>query len=302
MATPWPIVPVTGIEVYKNDVRVIRKGDARPGVDWVRSEVKTFSRASRQRLAFIAANTDIVFTSMLTLTYPREFPSDGRTVKRNLNQLLTELRKRVPGVAYLWFLEFQRRGAPHVHLLIRGLRVHKATQRWVSDAWYRICATGDERHLRAGTRLERIRKPMGARNYAVKYAFKMKQKVVPPGYRNVGRFWGCSKGVKPQPKQTVQCTNDDLVGALEAGGWRWLHGDVIAWSVLYGAGECLTKWLNRCILDPRASSNRQPNITNDLTGGKQDGETIGNAVRRVWPHDQTRVRNGNPSVAGRLRG
>ena len=254
MTTPWPLPAIEGIEVYRNDVVVVRKAGWSNGVECTRSQVKTFSRASRRKLAFVASNTSIDFTSMITLTYPREFPNDGKDVKRNLNAFLVALRRKVNSLEYLWFLEFQKRGAPHIHLLIRGMRVSKANQAWTSSTWYSICSTGDERHLRAGTRLERIRKKDGARHYAVKYAHKMVQKVVPEGYRNVGRFWGHSKNVKPVVKAHHRCLNDDLVGALEAVGWNWLKGDVIRWKTLYGASVPLTLWLQSAILELSSSN------------------------------------------------
>lgn len=242
MALPYPIPPVVGVELYRNDAVVLRGKGWGKGVQHTRREITTFSKASRQRLAFVASNTAIDFTAMLTLTYPREYPNDGREVKRNLKAFLVELGRKAQGLEYLWFLEFQKRGAPHIHLLVRGVRVHRSMQLWCSVTWYRICGTGDARHLAAGTRLERIRKKDGARHYAVKYAFKMKQKVVPERYRNVGRFWGHSKSVKPTAKSVHRCTGDDLVGALDAVGWRWLKGDTIRYKVLYGASVPLTLW------------------------------------------------------------
>ena len=259
MAIPWPIPDVVGVELYKQDAVVIRRGYKRPGLAWTRADVTTFSWSSRKRLAFVASNTDTVFTSMLTLTYPREFPNDGKDVKRNLNAFLVALRRRVPGVEYLWFLEFQRRGAPHIHIVVRGARVYKPMQLWVSETWYRLCATHDPRHLAAGTRLERIRNPDGARNYAVKYAFKMQQKTVPELYQNVGRFWGCSKSVKPVKRSEHECTNDDLVGALESQGWAWQRGEVVRFSTLYGASEHLTAWVSRGILELSTSNQTDAN-------------------------------------------
>ena len=241
-ASPWPILPVTGVQVYRQDVVVIRQGVSRQGVYPGRADVKVFSRRSRRRLAFVASNTDIRFTSMLTLTYPKQFPNDGKDVKYNLKMFIKELRRKVPDVSILWFLEFQRRGAPHIHILIRGVRVYRPMQEWVSKTWYRICRTGDIKHLAAGTRLERVKSPNGARNYTVKYAHKMVQKSVPAAYRNVGRFWGHSRDVKPVMRCQMQCTNDDLAGALESGGWSWQTGDVVRYHTLYGASDALTKW------------------------------------------------------------
>lgn len=258
-ANAWPVLPVTAVRVYRQDVVVVRQGVSRQGVYPGRADVKVFSRRSRQRLAFIASNTDIMFTSMLTLTYPKQFPNDGQDVKYNLKMFLKELRRKVPAVSVLWFLEFQRRGAPHIHILIRGVRVYKPMQEWVSKTWYRICGTGDIKHLAAGTRLERIRKPNGARNYCVKYAHKMKQKRVPKNYRNVGRFWGHTRDVKPVMRCKVQCTNDDLVGALESTGWAYLRGETVRYHTLYGAAANLTSWLERGILGLSPSGHNQAN-------------------------------------------
>ncbi len=271
---PYPVLPVVGVQLYRQDVVVMRRGLARAGVYPARSEVTHFSRRSRQRLAFVASNTDVMFTSMLTLTYPKEFPNDGESVKRNLHNFLRALRRKVTGLSVLWFLEFQRRGAPHIHIMLRGVRVWRTMQRWVSETWYRICGTGDPKHLRAGTRLERVRSPYGARNYCVKYAHKMKQKNVPVNYRNVGRFWGHSRDVKPVMRGEIQCTNDDLVGALEAGQWTWQTGDVIRYHTLYGASEALTSWINGAILVFNTSRQCHSRMTLHTREEKRGYETV----------------------------
>lgn len=241
MPVPYLLPPIIGFELYRQDVVVLRQGRAGRPVDWTRADVTEFSTASRKRLAFVASNTDVRFTTMITLTYPREFPCDGLVVKRNFAAFRGATMRRWDKPSYLWFLEFQRRGAPHIHILLDIRLCSRNDPRWLSATWYRICATGDERHLRAGTRIERIRLPEGARHYVVKEASKMYQKVVPESYQNVGRFWGCSRDVPPHPKGKVHCTEDDLVGALEQSGWRWLRGEKINWSVLYNASVPLTR-------------------------------------------------------------
>ncbi len=290
--TPYPVLPVVGVQLYRQDAVVIRQGVPRAGVFPCRADVKEFSRRSRRRLAFVASNTDVVFTSMITLTYPREFPNDGKDVKRNLNAFFAALRRKMSGVSLLWFLEFQRRGAPHIHIMVRGIRVYKPMQRWVSETWYRICDTGDLRHLAAGTRLERVRNPNGARNYCVKYAYKMRQKRVPTAYRNVGRFWGNTRDVKPVMRCETQCTNDDLVGALQAQGWRWLTGDVVRYHTLYGASEHLTRWLDGCILVPSTSRKCHSEMTLLTVKEKERDKVTRNARRRVWSDDRARLWDG----------
>jgi hypothetical protein len=239
---PYCVVPpVRGVQVYRNDVVVIRDdGHPSPNTS-TRNRVSEFSKASRARLAFVACNTDVVFKTMITLTYPREFPSDGTLVKKHLYNFLKWVQRYLGTIDYLWFLEFQKRGAPHIHLLVSRETPSTLTDRQdlyqaVARAWFRIVGSNDGRHLKAGTRVERIRKPDGAARYAVKYAFKMRQKAVPPGYQDVGRFWGHTKAVKPIVKAEIRCTEDDIRGALE--GWDYAPSDDrCLYKVLYGVAD-----------------------------------------------------------------
>lgn len=232
-----PIGNVVGIEIYRSDVVVKREGFRPPDKERVRAPIREFSKKSRQRLAFVASNTDVVFRTMVTLTYPRDFPSDGRVVKKHLNRFLQWLKRDSGRVSVLWFLEFQQRGAPHVHILIDRRIPRNAQQRSglrlrVSSAWFRIVGSGDSRHLAAGTRTERLRSLEGGRRYAVKYAMKMRQKCVPELYQNVGRFWGATRDVKPRALDVVRCTEDDIRGVLE--GWEYApEEDRAIYRVLY---------------------------------------------------------------------
>jgi len=254
-ANPYPVGKVTGVEIYQNDVVVKREGSGVPPTKSERGEIKVFSKKSRERLAFIAANTSIRFTAMITLTYPSEYPSDGALVKSHFHAMLVALRRRAKGeLSHLWFIEFQKRGAPHFHILARGITVDNDTRRWLSKRWYTIVGSNDTKHLWAGTRLERLRSKDGAAHYAVKYAYKMKQKIVPRDYRNIGRFWGHSKDVKPEPIARADCTADDVLAALELYGWPYLKGDVLWYKVLYGTSQILTNYLFRDILVPNTSN------------------------------------------------
>jgi hypothetical protein len=139
---------------------------------------------------------------MVTLTYPGEWASvlpNGRALKRHLQayrKRFTRYVKRfgVSSWSALWFLEFQERGAPHVHLLVWGLDGVKRDllRKWSSRAWARIVGHADksefQKHLKAGSSIQKMRaKHFG---YAAKYASKMRQKVVPAEFSDVGRFWG----------------------------------------------------------------------------------------------------------------
>lgn len=242
--TRYPIPPVVAVEVYRQDCvvrRSSRLGRGRMSGGGTRQQVRQFSKAARARLAFVAGNTDIDFLTMITLTYPRVYPCDGKTVKAHLNTFLTWFRKWESDISYLWFLEFQKRGAPHIHLMTtyelpRRLSARTDVYRKIAQRWYDIANSKDIRHLRAGTRTERVRSKDGARHYAVKYASKMKQKIVPVGFENVGRFWGCSRDVPPKPRASI--TLDDATARTALSGWRWYRGDgFVLYHTLYNTSE-----------------------------------------------------------------
>lgn len=157
-----------------------------------RGEINSFSDRSRSRLLFTAFNSSVDWLAFSVLTYPSEFPYDGRKVKRHINLMCVWLCRKFDAKV-LWGIEFQERGAPHVNLLIdkfipKGELGHK---------WYEIVGSGDWRHLAAGTRIEFCESSDQAAGYmaAAYSAKKSVQKTVPPGFEHVGRFWGASRGL-----------------------------------------------------------------------------------------------------------
>lgn len=235
------------LKVYRRDVER-RKISALQGiqppqlVDVTRGKITELSSRSLQRLAFVATNTEVEFSHMLTLTYPSEFPHSGNVCKRHLATMVRWIRDRLGRpFSYLWILEFQRRGAPHFHLFLKleqGERI--ATKRQISTHWAKIARDeleaelGDyqsesdgydgikaeieaiyQKHKNAGTRIERIKEPEGARRYCVKYATKRHQKDVPEEFQTVGRFWATSQDVLPEADTYILPSLADIAELLE---------------------------------------------------------------------------------------
>ena len=191
----------------------------------LRGNIRELSEASRQRLANRAwALTAEGYTPevMVTLTAPANWEAlyvateDGEVIEggRVLKRQMEAFRKRLGrflaagGVAKwsaLWFIEFQQRGAPHIHLMLFGCSVsaelRKAMRGWCGRAWSSIVGNPEARelakHRRAGTQVARMRAPHFG--YAVKYATKTEQKDVPHEFRDVGRFWGTWNYSSPDP-------------------------------------------------------------------------------------------------------
>ena len=228
--------PVVGLEIYRSGWRVCRTSRLKPKEipRGLRREIMELTKESLSRLAFIIANTNIQFQSIITLTYGETFPRDGQKVKADLHRFLVKFGRAFGEHSYVWFVEFQRRGAPHFHILTslpgpNRLELVKFAQIWVSAC--ETCSREEREKMflvhSHRSAWERIREQNGATRYALKYCLKQRQKVVPKDYRNVGRFWGTSRDVKPDLIKRVTITDDELRIALDH-----LEHPIANWEIL----------------------------------------------------------------------
>jgi hypothetical protein len=155
--------------------------------------------------------------AMVTLTYPGNWEvvaPDGASVKRHM-VLWRKRFQREYGEPprYIWKLEFQRRGAPHIHLWtappISPGRSGSGFAQWLSETWAQIVDHPDPeqkaRHRLAGTAID-VRNGLKACDpkrlaiYFTKHSSpnlhgdKEYQHIVPELWRRPGhgpgRFWG----------------------------------------------------------------------------------------------------------------
>lgn len=164
----------------------------------VRGSCRLWTRQSRVRLLKELAGIDWESWGPLlfvTLTYPAHFPTDGQTVKTHLARLRRRWQRRFGAPHGAWKLEFQARGAPHVHLVLERPKAWKGLGKWLSKAWAAAADTKDEseraKHERAGTRIDQWKGDPA--HYLTKYTHghaKEYQHDVPEEMVNVGRWWG----------------------------------------------------------------------------------------------------------------
>lgn len=177
-----------------------------------RSAIVRFSAGAASRMGRYLRESVADYGYMHTLTYPSVYPSDGKLVKYQLRRYLQELTRiscangRKDLCSHFWFIEFQKRGAPHFHIFTTEFIDYKKC----AELWFDIVASGDSKHLQAGVRVEKLRKGRkGLICYAKKYAIKQSQKEVPELYSNVGRFWGIH-GLKTRKAADIVFYTDSL--------------------------------------------------------------------------------------------
>lgn len=177
------------------------------GTGGKRGVISGYSWASRRRFMRLAAMVrNDIMPVFVTLTYPGEFPLNPAEWKRHLDIFVKRMVRKWRVASGFWKLEPQKRGAPHFHLLLWGVD-YWDLKRYVGETWYQVVGSGDNRHLRAGTRVEQIREPGGIMFYASKYLGKVVQ--VPEEYKklwkHVGRWWGVINRRALQFVEPVTC-------------------------------------------------------------------------------------------------
>ena len=155
--------------------------------------------------------------AMITLTYPGDWEvvaPEGASVKRHMVLWRKRFQREYGEPArYIWKLEFQRRGAPHIHLWMAPPmspgRSGRSFSQWLSEAWALVVDHPDPvqkaRHRLAGTAID-VRNGLKACDpkrlaiYFTKHSSpnlngdKEYQHIVPELWRRPGcgpgRFWG----------------------------------------------------------------------------------------------------------------
>jgi hypothetical protein len=183
----------------------------------IRDRVKGFSRASRRNLllrlasinrrAFRAFKGRIIF---VTLTYPGEYPQNPARCKGHLKALRKRLQREFKSFAAFWRMGIQQRGAWHFHLILfvgPSIGPVSELRHFISSSWYEVTGKVSEGHLRAGTRVETVKRWKQATSYVERYMAK--PEVFPEGLQT-GRIWGVwNEELLPVRWETVEVSLRD---------------------------------------------------------------------------------------------
>jgi hypothetical protein len=195
------------VQLFRRDVVLKKYSDfpnfERDHTPGIRSEISEFSDASRRRLLFLCRNSGHYIKSQVLLTFHEMTPINGKAFKEYLNIFLTRLRKEFPGLHYLWCLEFHTKEGggnylkPHVHLFM-DLEPSRDNRITVAKLWNVTTKESESNYKFTSHSKNFFPWKMESGSYMAKaYIAKSIQKDVPEHYKNVGRFWGASRNMKP---------------------------------------------------------------------------------------------------------
>ena len=182
-----------------------------PGRPGSRSAVNSFSPGSRLRLMRLLLRLPwpAEEIALMTLTFATDV--EGKYAKACLNKLHVWLDYQYPTAEVVWKLEYQRRGVPHFHLLVRPLPGSSFPDDFTSQVegqWrYRMgCGFIDRRDVFSRGGVIRY-----MANYLTKKegGEKAYQERVPEGAWS-GRFWGVWGHPELMPEFVAELTHNQF--------------------------------------------------------------------------------------------
>ena len=196
------------LEIAVNGTYVKLKGRGLAGGGGQRGDVRGFSRQSRARMMELFNKLDVDWRAhplFITLTYPKEYSGNWKDWKRDLDVFLKRVERKLKKCACVWRLEFQKRGAPHFHILV--FNASYLDKDWVARAWYAIVNSGDVKHLKAGTQCVRAKSDRQTCAYIAKYVAKVDSV---GDDRQSGRIWGVRGRANLKQKIVKYCIPEQM--------------------------------------------------------------------------------------------
>lgn len=191
------------VAVYANDV-VTRRRSKLPRKrlgGGTRTSVKPYSKSSIRKFVFFFRNIEPL-RCWLTLTYPVEFPHQAAVIRDHRKKICRWLTAH--GISYVWVIEFQKRGAPHFHLVLNSQPDRDAlVSYWGSLASPSKSSKADKCVYLA---------PARSWDLTVRYftKFKPRQRSVPALIEGeLGRWWGHTKDITADPILVLRSSDDD---------------------------------------------------------------------------------------------
>lgn len=169
----------------------------------VRGAVREFTPGASARLGLYAEECKAEYRYLGTLTVDREYSRDPADFRAAVDRFNTWFMRRQCSLcpsgqadvqSLLWWVEFQKRGAPHLHFFYtQVVPWQQAAAQWHAICLrYGLCLPDNSEFWRSATKFEKIRNGWrGVASYARKYATKSEQKEPDREvYDWQGRYWG----------------------------------------------------------------------------------------------------------------
>jgi hypothetical protein len=214
------------LRIYPDMLTVAGEGDFEHTGGGLRDEIKVFSAASRYRLFRTLHKLEFKTVTFCTLTYPGEYPTDSRIYKAHLKEYRRRFEIWYGKTPAVWRLEFQKRGAPHYHIMY--LDAPFIPIRDWCELWHDVIHSNDPAHLINGVDVKLVTggsESALVASYLAKYVAKVDDRLSDCMRVKIGRWWG-KWNIKEEQPIEVECLDyqagqvvDRLINARKKQAW-----------------------------------------------------------------------------------
>jgi len=185
-----------------------------------KSDIQRFSRKSRLRMLRkmnrlqTAALTSPLF---ITLT-ARNSGLDAELFRFNfLKIFLPKLKEIIPGLVYMWRLEFHESGYPHIHMFAWSFEKHRNLhsqfyKRPIREAWRKSIEDDSRAAQLYSCKIKELNNFKSAMHYTAKYTAKEETDITP---ELTGRRWAVSKNFPASPISEIPLRRDQAKMIIE---------------------------------------------------------------------------------------
>jgi hypothetical protein len=209
---------IVTLSVYNNSIKICngekKTSNSKPPIR-VSQDIKKFSNNARRRFIRKLAHINLqVYAKpiFVTLTYHNVLPKSNTELKSHLDKYLQFLRTYTYKFEYVWRLEFQKRGAPHFHIILFPKKGYdnKDYQKWKRDLpafWRKTIGEWDSSMQLYAVDVQKLDGKKNIFFYLSKYAAK-ESDVLVDDYK--GRMYGFSSTIILKPLLHLEITLQDF--------------------------------------------------------------------------------------------
>lgn len=208
-----PLTSKFSVIVYNNLIK-IKSGYCNPSNPGncknIERKIKTFSLNSRRNLSKHLCR--IRFDQyrerfFATLTFHDNYPNKRIVMKNLIDVYQKRLKRLFPELAFVWKLEFQKRGAPHLHYLLLfpqrlSYKDRSNLASSIRDNWNELVSKKYKTYECLQVDIRQVGNNEKTASYIMKYVEKLDEEI---NDLSLGRFWALSANLNENPLLVINC-------------------------------------------------------------------------------------------------
>lgn len=200
------------IKIYSNLIRISKSPSAIVKIkkeEHKRGIITNFSERSRHRMQKLIAMLEVDkldYPTFNTLTFHNLNAISATKSKYYLAQYCKKIKRLYPNAAWIWRMEYQKRGTIHFHLILflstkEKINLNEYQKNQLISFWHSVTCEESKHHLIYGCNFTKIKDFKHLLLYVSKYACKIDSTFQT---KSDGRHWGKSQNLPIRPFTVLQ--------------------------------------------------------------------------------------------------